>query len=121
MRFFIMGFNDINAVFTELEEALGDIIPKAVHDANREQGIAQVKKGLITDLRSFTTDLSLRGMAHATVTRDKGAYRFVLKNPFNKDYLMGRIMGVMEALEGPPGEPAVKEAKGLLEITVTMQ
>jgi hypothetical protein len=120
-RYFIMGFNDINAVFTELEEALGDIIPGSVYDANRKVGLAMVKKGIIKGLDELARDMALRGMALLTHQKVEGSTTLELKNPFNRNFLLGTVMGVLEGLEGPQGEPEVVEEPGMMRITVAKE
>jgi hypothetical protein len=118
-RVFIMGFNDINAVFTELEEALGDLVPKTVYEIARKQGFGQVKRGMIEDLDGFARDMALRGMAHVTVARKGKDTRFVLGNPFNKEFMVGRVLGILEGLEGLHRDPeVVKEEPGVLEVLI---
>jgi hypothetical protein len=118
-RFFCMGLNDINAVLVELEEAIGDVIPGSIFEANKDEGLAQVKAGVIKDLDGLSRDMALKGMGNLTVSREGDLFKVTIKNLFNKNFMMGRVIGTIEGLEGPMDEPkVVKEEPGLLEFTI---
>jgi hypothetical protein len=117
-RVFIMGLNDINAVFMELEEAIGDIVPKSVSDANREFGLNLVKDGQIKSYRELVKDMTIKGMGESDYREDKEGKKFIYRNPFNRHYLVGRSLGVFEGLEGMPGKAIVNERPGQLVITI---
>lgn len=118
-RVVIIGINDINAVFVELEEAIGAPVPEAIIEVNREYGKSIVKKGIITGYGDLVRGAGLKGLGYVIFSGNRDRVKLTIKNPFNKHYLLGRCLGVFEALEGTKGEATVKEEPGALEITIT--
>jgi len=118
-RVFIVGLNDLNSVFLELEQAIGDAVPSAILDVNHERGLELVKTGVVTGYGDFVRGAGLKGYGYAIFSGNRERITLTVKNPFNKNFLLGRALGVFEGLEGTKGEASVKEKPGLLEITIT--
>jgi len=117
-RVFIVGLNDFNSVFVELEEAIGDTVPTAVQEVNREHGLALVKKRVVTGYGDLVRGAGLKGLAYTIFEGRSDQVKLTFKNPFNKHYLVGRALGVFEGLEGVKGEATVKESPGILDLTI---
>jgi len=117
-RVFIIGLNDLNSVFTELEEAIGDAVPNAVIGRSKAVGKALVKKGVISDYNDVVKEFGIKGLAFTEVRKDKQTLHLTLKNPANKPYLVGRALGIYEGLEGTEGEVTVKQSPALMELTI---
>lgn len=118
-RIVMTGIRDLNAVFTELEAAIGDVVPKAVFETNQEFGVRQVKNGWITDYSDLVKDMGVKGIAYISVSEEGGKRSFIIKNPYNKDFVAGRCAGVYTAIEGRSCEPKIED--GPDGITVTME
>lgn len=117
-RVIIMGLNDLNGVFKELEDAIGDMVPKAIFEMNREYGRVQVAKGWVDGFVDFARDQRVMGMANISVDVGKEKVVFDIRNPFNKDYVVGRCLGVYEGLERMEAEPRTKETPGSIRIAL---
>jgi len=118
-RVFIAGLNDINAVFMELEEAIGDPVPSAIIEVNHDYGLELVRKGVVTGYGDLVRGAGLKGLGFTSFSGNRERVKLTFNNPFNKHYILGRSLGVFEGLEGTKGEATVKEQPGALEITIT--
>ena len=117
-RVFICGLNDFNGVFLELEGAIGDIVPNTVFEVNREHGYKLVKAGVVTGYGDMVRGAGLKGLAYTVFEGNKDQVKLTLKNTFNKDYVVGRVLGVYDGLEGVKGQYTIKESPGIIEVTI---
>lgn len=121
IRIIMMGLRDLNSVFRELEDAIGEVVPRTIREATREWGREQVKKGWVTDLDDLRRDLAIKGLGGlAVVDKDRdGRRRLIVHNPYNKDYLVGTCLGVIDGLEGRMDVRAdIAERAGIVELIV---
>jgi hypothetical protein len=117
-RVFIVGLNDFNGVFIELEAAIGEIVPEIILEVNREQGIKIVKDNVITGYGDLVRGAGLKGLAYTTFEGTKEQIKLTFKNTFNKEYVVGRALGVYEGLEGVKPDHTIKESPGIIEVTI---
>jgi hypothetical protein len=117
-RVFITGLNDLNGVYLELEEAIGDIVPNTVLEVNREHGTKLVKDGVVTGYGDLVRGAGLKGLAYTTFQGTKEQVKLTFKNIFNKPYVIGRALGVYEGLEGVKAEHTITESPGIVEVII---
>jgi|GEM_PF-3403966 len=117
-RVFITGLNDFNGVFMELEEAIGDIVPNTILEVNREHGVKLVKNRVVTGYGDLVRGAGLKGLAYTTFQGNNDQVKLTFKNTFNKNYVVGRALGVYEGLEGKKPEHTIKETPGIIELTI---
>lgn len=118
-RVVMTGLRDLASVFQSLESTVGDIVPLSVREANQSYGALQVARGWIRSYDDLVDDMAMKGMAGIRVTEEPGGgKRFEVRNPYNKDYLVGRCMGVFEGLEGKIHEPDIVDEPGLVELVL---
>lgn len=118
-RVFLMGSKDLNGVFNELKDALGDPITEGMFKINYKYGKTLVKRKVT--LKDYVNSLPKDGWGEPIkirIDKEKGTGQVKINNYFNADFIAPRVQALFENEVGK-AEIEVKEKKGTLDIKLT--
>jgi len=114
-RVCIMGLNDLNAIFHEVENAVGDEINTVVYKVSKEFAM-DIYKGVKKEELDNVFDLwALHGLGNVVEHSEK---HLKMDNPYNPDLIRGRVEGLYSALMGKDIIADQKLNEGVIEFTM---
>ena len=108
-RMVMIGLTDMGHVFTTLDKTVGPTVNETIRAVNFEYGQQMVKKGFVGSLDDLCTDLAAKGLSYVSVRRDAEETVLLVQNHYHKDFILGRCLGVHEALMGKGYKTDIKD------------